>query len=146
MKDISKLLFRPANEMYIPIPNSRMFHISHPTFFVEQGIRFDSRGSLDTPKEDRMFNLVFEPSGNTICSFIAEDWGKAIESTNSMGALGEWILRGVFQLKEYEPLTIEKMKEVGINGIRLFKNKHSNDIHLTFIWIDDTNTPSDLWK
>ncbi|WP_435301226.1 hypothetical protein, partial [Dubosiella newyorkensis] len=59
--------------------------------------------------------------------------------------LGEWILRKVFQLKEYEVLTHERLDELGINGIRVQKYKGSNSIHLHFIWIDDDHLPDDYW-
>ena len=143
---LTTLLYRPINEMYLPIPNARRFHTDHPTFFVQNGVSFNERGSIEQPPENRQFNLVFEPSGNTITSFIAQDWGKAIESTESMGKLGEWILRGIFQLKEREPLTAEKLKEVGINGIKVYKIKGSKDIHLQFIWIDEESKPEDYWE
>ena len=58
--------------------------------------------------------------------------------------LGEWILKGIFQLKDYEPLTEKKLNELGINGIRLYKIEGAEDIHLEFIWIDDENPPVDL--
>lgn len=144
-EDVNKLLYRPENEMYIPIPNSKKFHIEHPTFFVGKGICFNEKGGMETAKEAREFNLVFEPSGNKVKSFIAEDWGKAIESSSSMSFLGEWILRGVFQLESFQPLTSSKLKEVGINGLRLYKLNGSNDVHLQFIWIDSDNLPQDYW-
>ena len=46
---------------------------------------------------------------------------------------------------EYEPLTKERLFEVGLNGIRLYKLKGSEDIHLQFIWIDKDNPPEDYW-
>lgn len=55
--------------------------------------------------------------------------------------MGEWILREVFQLGEYEPLTTERLEELNINGIRLTKYRGSKDIHLEFIWIDEENPP-----
>ena len=92
---------------------------------------------------ERQFNLVFEPSGDVLRAFITQDSGKAIESVEKQTFLGEWILRGVFQLKEYEPLTVQKMKEVGLNGVRMYKLIGSEDIHLQFIWIDEDNLPED---
>jgi hypothetical protein len=59
--------------------------------------------------------------------------------------LGEWILREVFQLKEYEQLTLKQMKTVGINAVQLFKNDQADDVHLRFLWIDNKNRPSDYW-
>ena len=144
-KTLSKLLFRPADEVYIPLPNARRFHEEHPDFFVKGGIKFDGSHLVQSP-EERKFRLVFEPSKDAIDAFIAEDFGKAIESSKSMKILGEWIRHRVFQLEEYEPLTVAKLNEVGINGIRLVKVEGSDDIHLHFIWIDKDNLPEDYWK
>ena len=63
-----------------------------------------------------------------------------------MSILGKWILREVFQLQEYEPITAKKLEEVGINGMRLYKTEGSDDIHLQFIWIDKEDKPKDLWR
>lgn len=60
--------------------------------------------------------------------------------------LGEWILKGIFQLKEYEPLTEKKLHDLGINGMRLYKTNENEDVHLEFIWIDDENLPDDFIK
>ena len=94
-------------------------------------------------KEERKFNLIFEPSGDCITSYITQDNGKAIESYEKQSYLGEWILRNVFRLEKYEPLTSKKMNELGINGIRLYKLKNSEDIHIKFIWIDEDCFPDD---
>ena len=145
-EDLKKILFRPVNEMYIPIPNSKKFHKEHPFFFIKDGIKFNG-SSLAQHKKERRFKLIFEPSGNAIEVYIAEDNGKAIESSESMGKLGEWILRKVFQLGEFEPLTEKRLNEIGINGIRLEKYSNSDDIHLHFIWIDPNEPPPDeYWE
>ena len=101
---------------------------------------------LTKPKEARKFNLIFDPSGDTIEAFIAEDGGKAIESFSKQTIMGDWILRKVFQLGLYEPLTAHRLKEVGINGIRLSKFPGEKDIHLQFIWIDKKHLPNDYIK
>lgn len=153
IKEIEKLLYRPLNEMYIPIPNSKKFHNEHPDFFgknIAQFVIDENTGKetskLALPPEERKFNLVFEPSGDSIISFITQDNGKGIESLEKQSYLGEWILRKVFQLREYEPLTKHKLEEIGINGIRLYKVENSEDIHLQFIWIDEDNLPEDYIK
>lgn len=144
---VAKLLYRPYNEMYIPIPNSKAFHEAHPHFFGDNVGTFKADGrKLALSATEREFTLVFEPSGEKIKSYIAQDCGKAIESTEKQTYLGEWILRGVFQLKKGEPLTAEKLKEVGINGLRLYKVKDSEEVHLQFIWIDKDNLPEDYIK
>ena len=141
-KDITKLLYRPMDEMYIPIPESANFHKVHPNFFGKgYGETVAGTSKLMLPKENRRFNLVFEPSGDVLPAYIAQDNGKAIESAEKQTYLGEWILKGVFQLKEYEPLTSNRLEELNINGVRLTKYKGSADIHLEFIWIDEDNPP-----
>lgn len=141
-KDIYKLLYRPMDEMYIPIPDSAQFHKNHPNFFGKGfGKTKPGTNKLELPKESRRFNLVFEPSGDVLPAYITQDNGKAIESAEKQTYLGEWILRGVFQLDEYEPLTSARLAELNINGLRFTKYKGSEDIHIEFIWIDESNPP-----
>lgn len=143
--EIRRLLYRPKNEMYIPIPKARKFHDMHPDFFgAGIGTFKENSKKLKLPKDQRKFNLIFEPSGDVLPAFIAQDDGKAIESVDKQTFLGEWILKGIFQLKDYEPLTEKRLEELGINGMRLYKTNTSEDIHLEFIWIDDENPPVDL--
>ena len=142
---VKRYLYRPQDEMYIPIPKSKFFHEKYPNFFAEgAGTFVPGTSKLALLPEERSFNLVFEPSGKTIRSFITQDAGKAIESCESQSYLGEWILKGIFQLKDYEPLTKEKLDEIGINGIRLYKTNINNDVHLEFIYIDKEQPPKDL--
>lgn len=141
-KDIYKMLYRPMDEMYIPIPDSVQFHKEHPNFFGKGfGKTKDGTSKLELPKEERRFNLVFEPSGDVLPAYITQDNGKAIESAEKQTYLGEWILRGVFQLEEYEPLTSSRLAELNINGLRFTRYKGSDDIHIEFIWIDEDNPP-----
>lgn len=142
-KDVRKLIYRPAEEMYIPIPNSKSFHQKHPYFFNRNGILGKN---ADASEKERSFNLIFEPSGKSIRSYITQDSGKAIESYKKQTYLGNWILRKVFQLKPYQPLTRKVLDNLQINGIRLYKEKGSDDIHLLFIYIDSDNPPEDLWE
>lgn len=147
-QDIAKLLFRPKDEIYIPIPNSVKFHTQHPDFF-SKGVgnlkrTNESNWKLPLPKEQCKFTLVFEPSGNKIESYITQDAGKAIESWEKQSYLGNWILRKIFQLQEYEPLTIKRLNEIQINGIRLEKRNNDNSVHIYFIWIDKENPPADF--
>lgn len=134
--------------MYIPIPNSKAFHEKHKDFFGKDIGTFEAKNptKLALSKEERAFNLIFEPSGNMIKSYITQESGKAIESSNKQSYLGEWILRGVFQLGEYEQLTASHLNDIEINGIRLYKKSKSEDIHLEFIWIDKDNPPEDCCK
>lgn len=141
-KDLFKTLYRPMDEMYIPIPDSAQFHKSHPNFFGKDfGKVKEGTSQLALSKQERIFNLVFEPSGDVLPAYITQDNGKAIESAEKQTYLGEWILRGVFQLDEYEPLTSQRLAELNINGLRFTKYKGSDDIHIEFIWIDEDNPP-----
>jgi len=65
-----------------------------------------------------------------------------LHNCQSPEILGNWILRGVFQLKEREVLTGQRLNELEINGIRLTKFKNE-EIGIEFIWIDTENPPSD---
>ena len=146
LEDVSKLVFRPQSEMYIPFPNSVQFHNAHPDFFGKGlGVLKKQSGVSKLVNKGR-FNLVFEPSGDTCEAFITQDGGKAIESCDKQSILGEWVLRKVFQLEAYEPLTAKRLNEIGLNGIRIWKEQESSDIHIKFIWIDKDNLPSDYIK
>lgn len=145
--DVIGVLFsRPVSELYIPIPNSKRFHEDHPDFFVKGLGNYNLDCIRDVPKPSRQFTLVFEPSGERMESLITQQRGKAIESVDSQSILGEWILRKVFQLGEYEPLTRKRLDEIGINGIRLYKLEGSPDVHFQFIWIDDGHLPEDYFR
>ena len=147
-KDVKSLVFRPLNEMYIPIPDARAFHTKHPNFFGNNIGTFlkDQPSKLALKKEDRAFTLIFEPSGTPIKAFISQDNGKGIESAEKQSLLGEWLRNGVFQLGEYEPLTKKKLDQLGINGIRIYKTQNKlfknnsefpgEEVHLEFIWIE----------
>lgn len=143
--DVIKLVYRSAKEVYIPISNSREFHNKNPNFFGQGiGTFQENSAKLKLPKEQRTFKLTFIPSGNTIEAYINQDDGKAIQSIHNQDILGEWLLRGVFQLKERELLTAKRLDEIGINAIRLIKYTDKNaGIGLKFIWIDENNPPND---
>lgn len=137
INDITKLVFRPVSEMYIPIPEARQFHANHPQFFGDNIARLKAgKSSLELPKDQRTFTLKLLPSGDELLAYICQDCGKGIQSYNEQGILGEWILRKVFQLQEYEPLTQTKLNELGINGLR-FTKLDKGVIGLEFIWSDD---------
>lgn len=143
--DVLKLIFRPVDELYIPIPNSKTFHKNYSDFFGKGFGMLDEKGKLVLPEKERRFNLIFEPSGEKVTGHITQDFGKGLASADKQSILGEWILRKIFQLKQYEPLTKKRLNEIGINGIRLYKLKKSQDIHLEFIWIDENKKPDDFF-
>lgn len=142
-KEIEKLVYRPVSEVYIPLPDSKNFHDQNPHFFgVNIGTFEKGTKKLALPKESRTFDLKFLSSGDVIKAYINQETGKAIQSTEKQEILGEWILRGVFQLQEREVLTGKKLEELQINGIRLSKFK-DGVIGIEFIWIDVDNPPRD---
>lgn len=145
--DIKKILYRPKDEMYIPIPQAAKFHNAHPDFFGEGIGKLKREGGKWKPivpkKEDRKFSIVFEPSGDEIEAFLTQDNLKGIESSEKQSILGEWILRKIFQLPDFKPLTARRLREIGINGIRLVKDSDTGKIHLFFIWIDKDHLPED---
>ena len=146
LEDIENLVFRSSTEMYIPIPDSKQFHTQKPNFFGKDIGTFLSDGktlALPTTTE-RKFKLEFIPSGNVIEAYINQEAGKSIQSITNQDILGKWILWEVFQLKERELLTLDKLNDIGINGIRLTKFKdETRGIGLEFIWIDEENPPQD---
>ena len=143
IKSIEKLIYRPVSEVYIPLPDAKNFHDSHPAFFGENIGTFESgTKKLALSKEQRAFTLRFLSSGDVITAYINQEAGKAIQSTDKQEILGNWILRGVFQLKEREVLTAKRLNELEINGIRLSKFKNG-EIGIEFIWIDTENPPAD---
>lgn len=141
-KDVLSMLFRPREEVYIPIPHSNKFHHDHPDFFGKGIGKLDGKKAV-LPKEQRKFTLVFEPSGDEITAFVTQDFLKGIQSYEKQSTLGEWLLRKVFQLDEYEQLTQKHLNNLGINGIRLAKDAETGKIHLSFIWIDSKKIPKD---
>ena len=143
IKEIEQLVYRPVSEVYISLPDSKNFHDERPDFFGPGFGSFEpGTKKLALSKEERTFKLRFLPSGDVINAYINQEAGKAIQSTDKQEILGNWILRGVFQLKEREVLTGQRLNELEINGIRLTKFKNG-EIGIEFIWIDTENPPSD---
>ena len=145
---IEKSLYRDASEMYIPIPVSRWFHDNNPNFFAPNAGTFQTEKGkekkLALDKDDRTFRLEFMPSGDAVQAYINQDDGKGIQSTVKQTILGEWIFRQVFRLENRELLTMKRLNELEINGVRLNKFKdHKRGIGLEFIWIDVENPPDD---
>lgn len=140
LADIRKILYRPIDEMYIPIPNSRRFHEEHPNFFGPQiGTFKPGTSKLAKNKKECTFDLVFEPSGERIKAFISQDDGKGIESDGKQSILGKWLKTYVFRLGEYELLTQQRLDELGINAMRLYRIEGDDAVHLQFINIEQSN-------
>ncbi|MGJ1445479.1 restriction endonuclease [Sphingobacterium spiritivorum] len=93
---------RDFGEVYIPIPID--IHNKFPDFF---------------PPRDEPFELKI-PTGEVFSAKVCQDNSKAL-MTNPNKALSDWLLRKVFQVKEGEILTIEKMNELGFDSVIIYK-------------------------
>lgn len=96
---------RDFGEVYIPIPIE--IHKQFPMFF---------------PSRDELFELKI-PTGEVFSAKVCQDNSKAL-MTNPNKALSDWLLRKVFQLKEGELLTIEKMETFGFDSVILIKDEN----------------------
>lgn len=93
---------RDLNEVYIPIP--AWIHKKFPNFF---------------PPRDTPFNLHI-PSGEVLSAKVCQDSSKAL-MTNPNQKLGQWLLRGVLNLREGELLTYEKLERIGLDSVTVYK-------------------------
>lgn len=93
---------RNPDEVYIPIP--AWIHRKFPDFF---------------PKRDQTFELVL-PDKNILSAKVCQDGGKAL-MTNPNLDLGKWILRKVMNLAENELLTYERLEELDIDSVVIYK-------------------------
>lgn len=144
IKDVEKIIFRRFDEVYIPIYDSVKFHKEFPDFFGKEIGLLNHNDRLVKPKEERIFELYFVASDQSMKAYINQDGGKAIQSYGKQGILGQWLINDVFQLKNRERLDFSKLLDLNINGVRLIKYKNKeNFIGIEFIWIDEDNPPSD---
>lgn len=98
---------RDFGEVYIPIPSE--IHSQFPSFF---------------PEREKLFELKI-PTGEVFSAKVCQDNSKAL-MTNPNKALSDWILRKVFQVKEGELLTIERMNELGFDSVIIIKDENGN--------------------
>ncbi len=110
---------RNLNEAYIPIRAE--FYRENPDFL---------------PPRDKSFNVKL-PNGNIISMKVCQDNGKSLMS-NPNKALGNWLLRDVLQLKEGELLKYDKLKELGIDSVILYKNA-DDEYSMDFVKIDNVD-------
>ena len=142
---IKEKTYRPQNEMYISIPNYKIFHKKFPNFFGE-GLAQKKKTA------ERVFDMILEPYNWELKMLLTQSSGKdeirgkAIQSYKSQAVLGKWILEGIFKLPPYKPLTEDAMRIKKINGIRLYKKRSSPKVYFKFIWIDDKDRPEDYWE
>jgi len=93
---------RDVGEIYIPIPS--IIHKKYPQFFPDRNIPFN----------------LHVPTGEILNAKLCQENSKAL-MTNPNKALSDWLLRKVLKLKEYEILTYEKLKIIGIDSVRITK-------------------------
>jgi len=93
---------RHPDEVYIPVPIK--FHTLKPNFF---------------PSRDIIF-IMRLPSGETMDAKLCQENSKALMS-NPNRALGKWILRDLFKLKDGELVTYEMLQLYGIDSVRIDK-------------------------
>jgi hypothetical protein len=98
---------RKLEEVYIPIP--AWVHREYEGFF---------------PPKDQTFNLK-RPDGVVMSVKLCQQNSKALMS-NPNTALGDWLLRKVLDLKEGELLTYEKLEEIGIDSVVVYKISEGN--------------------
>jgi len=90
------------DEVYIPVPIK--FWSYRPNFF---------------PNRDTIFSMKL-PNGDVMEAKICQENGKALMS-NPNRALGKWILRDLFNLKEGELVTNKTLLLYGIDSVRIDK-------------------------
>lgn len=93
---------RSMGEVYIPIP--AWIHDRFVNFF---------------PARDQQFRLQL-PNKKYISAKVCQEGSKALMS-NPNTALGQWILRDVLLLKEGELLTYDKLMDIGLDSVVVYK-------------------------
>ena len=93
---------RDYDEVYIPIPS--WIHKEYADFFPPR----------DTPFELRL------PNKKSLKVKLCQDGSKALMSDPNK-ALGEWLLRDVMALDEGELLTVNRLDEIGLDSVVIYK-------------------------
>lgn len=93
---------RHYDEVYIPIPS--WVHKEYAGFFPPRDVPFELR----------------LPNGKSLKAKLCQDGSKALMSDPNK-ALGEWLLRDVMALKNGELLTINRLDEIGLDSVVLYK-------------------------
>jgi hypothetical protein len=96
---------RNSDEVYVPIP--AWIHKIYPNFF---------------PRRDQTFVLTL-PNGKEMSAKLCQENSKALMS-NPNSALGQWLLRDVLNLKDGELLTYEKLEEIGLDSVVIYKTEN----------------------
>jgi hypothetical protein len=94
---------RNINEVYIPVPS--WVHKKFQNFFP--------------PSTEEVFELTL-PDRTTMKASMCQQGRKALMS-NPNQVLGKWILRDVLNLKDGEVATYEKLQEIGLDTVVVYK-------------------------
>ncbi|MDO8676442.1 MAG: NgoFVII family restriction endonuclease [Candidatus Azambacteria bacterium] len=106
---------RDPNEVYIQIP--AWIHRAFAGFF---------------PPRDESFTLIL-PNGSEMSAKLCQENSKALMS-NPNSALGQWLLRDVLNLKKRELLAYDKLQEIGLDSVVIYKTDQGKyDIDFTKI-------------
>lgn len=113
---------RHPDEVYIGIPS--WIHTSFPGFFYYSRNFYKGMKSSEFPKTKEEKNsptfTVELPSGRKLQCKVAQSGGKALMS-NPNKELGEWLLRELLTLPRWTIVTMDHLKELGIDSITLTK-------------------------
>lgn len=110
---------RHPDEVYIPIP--AWIHDVFNDFFVYARDRKE-RG--ESAKNSPSFDVEL-PNGKKMKCKIAQASGKALMSDPNRD-LGRWILRDVLNISEGTLVTMEMLKEIGIDSVQITKRNNEN--------------------
>ncbi len=98
---------RSLGEVYIPIP--AVVHQQFPSFFPERDIQFQ----------------LHLPNKKVLIAKVCQEGKKAL-MTNPNEALGQWILRDILKLKEGELLNYQKLEDIGLDSVVVYKIDENN--------------------
>lgn len=109
---------RHPDEVYIPIP-SWIHNVFGDFFDYAKNRRERGASAKNSPSFD-----VELPNGKIMKCKVAQAGGKALMSDPNR-ALGHWILRDVLNIAEGTLVTMELLKEIGIDSVKLTKESDS---------------------
>lgn len=116
---------RHPDEVYIPIPS--WIHNEFNDFFVYTKNR-KTKG--ESAKNSPSFQVEL-PNGSLMKCKVAQSGGKALMSDPNR-ALGHWILREVLNITNHTLVTMDMLKEIGIDSVKITK-RNDDYYYLDFV-------------